>query len=104
MSKNTSMLLVALWLCLAFFVLGDPGDTVVSLGIILVVSFQKFLLQFHVHAEISNVKAHVVTNTHVVQLPMLTQRHQSVYLVAKFPAPKLSAPIHVLPWVGSVWN
>jgi len=25
MSKNTSMLLVALWLCLAFFSLGDPG-------------------------------------------------------------------------------
>jgi hypothetical protein len=32
------------------------------------------LLQFHVHAEIANVKAHVVTNTGVVQLPMFTQR------------------------------
>jgi len=31
------------------------------------------LLQFLVHAEIANVKAHVVTNTHVVQLPMFTQ-------------------------------
>ena len=31
------------------------------------------VLQFHVHAEIANVKTHVVTNTHVVQLPMFTQ-------------------------------
>ena len=30
------------------------------------------LLQFHDHAEIANVKAHVVTNTRVVQLPMFT--------------------------------
>jgi len=28
---------------------------------------------FHVRAEIANVKAHLVTNTHVVQLPMFTQ-------------------------------
>jgi len=35
------------------------------------------LLQFHVHAEITNVKVHVVTNTRVVQLPMLTQRTHS---------------------------
>jgi hypothetical protein len=35
------------------------------------------LLQFHVHAEIANVTAHVVTNTHVVQLPMFTQRCHS---------------------------
>ena len=37
------------------------------------------LLQFHVHAEIANVKAHVVTNTRVVQLPMFTQRRHSAY-------------------------
>jgi len=62
------------------------------------------LLQFHVHAEITNVKAHVVTNTHVVQLQMPTQRHHSAYWVATFPAPKHSARIHVLPSVGSLWN
>ena len=31
------------------------------------------LLQFHIHAEIANVTAHVVTNTCGVQLPMFTQ-------------------------------
>jgi len=62
------------------------------------------LLQFHVHAEIANVKTHVVTNTRVVQLPMLTQRRHSAYWLATFPAPKHSARIYILPSVGGLWN
>jgi len=37
------------------------------------------LLQFHVHSEVANITAHVVTNTRVVQLPMFTQRRHSAY-------------------------
>jgi len=37
------------------------------------------LLQVHVHAEIANVKTHVVTNTRGVQLPMFAQRRHSAY-------------------------
>jgi hypothetical protein len=62
------------------------------------------LLQFHVHSEIVNVKAHMVTNIRVMQLPMFTQQHHSAYWVATFDAPKHSACIHVLPWVGGLWN
>ena len=62
------------------------------------------LIQFHVHAEIANMKAHVVTNTRVVQLPMLTQRCHSAYWVMTFPAPKHSARIHVLPSVGGLYG
>ena len=62
------------------------------------------LLHYQVHAEIANVKAHVVTNTRVVQLPMFTQQHHLAYWVATFPAPKHSAHIHVLPLVGTQWN
>jgi hypothetical protein len=62
------------------------------------------LLQFHVHAEIANVKRHVVTNTHVVQLPMFTQRRHSACWMVTFPAPKHNALIHVLPLAGSLWN
>jgi hypothetical protein len=59
------------------------------------------LLQFHVYAEIANVKSDVVTNTGVVQLPMFTKHRHSAYWVATFPAPK---HIHVLPSVGVLWN
>ena len=62
------------------------------------------LLQFHVHAEIANVKAQVVTNTRVVQLPKFTQQCHSAYWVATFPAPKHSPRIHILPSVGVLWN
>jgi hypothetical protein len=48
------------------------------------------LLQVHVHAEIANVTAHVVTNTRVVQLPMFTQRRHSACWVVTFRAPKHS--------------
>jgi hypothetical protein len=47
----------------------------------------KTLIQFHVHAEMANVTAHVVTNTHVVQLPMSTQRRHSACWVVTFLLP-----------------
>jgi len=62
------------------------------------------LLQFHIHAENTIVKAHVVTNTRVVQLSMLTQQRHSAYWVVTFPAPKHSARIHILLSVGGLWN
>jgi hypothetical protein len=62
------------------------------------------LLQFHVHAVIADVQAHVVTNTGVVQLPMFTKRRHLAYWVATFPAPYHSARIHVLPSAGVLRN
>jgi hypothetical protein len=62
------------------------------------------LLQFHLHAEIADVQAEVVTNAGVVQLAMFTQRRHLAYWVATFPAPNNSVRIHVLPSVGVLWN
>ena len=45
------------------------------------------LLQFHVHDEIANVKAHVVTHTRDVQISKFAQCRHSAYSVMNITAP-----------------
>jgi hypothetical protein len=47
---------------------------------------------------------HACWQTLVLCNSQRSQRRHSAYLVAKFSAPKHSARIHVLPWVGGLWN
>jgi hypothetical protein len=57
-----------------------------------------------IFTSITDVQAHVVTKSAVVQLPVFTQRRHLAYWVATIPAPNHSARIHVLPSVGVLWN
>jgi hypothetical protein len=62
------------------------------------------LLQFHVHAEIANVTAHVVTKNSCCATHTVHTATPLGVLSGDVPAPKHSALIHVLPSVGGLWN